>query len=101
MPRQMPRLAGEFHTKVVASVSLARAGELIRAHFGANDPYRNELSVSRLEAIYELAFLRIFIDWEIFLEESFVRYLCGYVNASFTGSLNQAPSRTVADARML
>jgi len=31
----------------------------------------------QVEIITELAFLRIFIAWEIFLEESFIRYLVG------------------------
>jgi len=32
----------------------------------------------RLEALYETAYLRIFLLWEDFLEQSFLRYLCGY-----------------------
>src|SRR5712672_2619521 len=36
------------------------------------------LDLNKLELLYELAYLRFFIQWEVFLEQSFLRYLCGY-----------------------
>ncbi len=44
------------------------------AHFPAGVP---SFSVLHKEILVELAFLRAFLAWEAFLEESFVLYLCG------------------------
>jgi len=41
---------------------------------GTGKPY---ISPKRRDSITELAFLRAFLAWEIFLEKSFVAYLCG------------------------
>ena len=40
------------------------------------------LTVTGLELSYELAYLRIFGFWESFLEQCFVRLLCGYERGS-------------------
>lgn len=40
------------------------------------------ISSQQLEQIYELAYLRVFIEWEVFLEESFFRYVAGYANSA-------------------
>lgn len=41
---------------------------------------REEWHVGRVEMLYELAYLRLFIEWEAFLEQSFIRYMCGYIS---------------------
>ena len=40
------------------------------------------ISSRQLEQIHELAYLRVFIEWEVFLEESFFRYVAGYTNSA-------------------
>ncbi len=61
-----------------------------------------ELRVSRLEALHEMAYLRIFLEWERFLEEAFLRTLCGYVSSQYTPQFT--PGRvqcgTLAGARV-
>lgn len=81
MPRILPPLAAEFRRKVLAASSVARAGDLAAtAPIGTS--IRTAWHVSRVELLYELAFLRIFIEWEVFLERTFLRYLCGYRSRS-------------------
>jgi len=99
MRRTMPPLALQFRAACDAACELATAGERVRVL--ADPAARRELTLPRLEYLYEIAFLRMFVAWELFLEESFLRYMCGY-----TG-FNQAPqqsvlgnySRTLTDAR--
>lgn len=80
MPRRMPRLDVDFSAEVSRAVGLAEAGVRIRAASPASSVARRELTIARLEALYEVAFLRVFLVWETFLEQSFYRYLCGYVS---------------------
>jgi hypothetical protein len=54
---------------------------------------------SRVEAVYELAYLRIFILWEAFLEESFLRLVCGYELPGSTHVLSRPAFRTIALAK--
>ncbi len=78
MPRPMPPLAAHFNSVAEASVDLARAGDLVLAAAGSHPVVRRELRRSRREALYEVAFLRVVIGWEDFLEESFTRLIVGY-----------------------
>jgi hypothetical protein len=79
MPRPMPKLDHVFADQADASRAIARAGEITRASSLPGSPPYVQWPISRIEAVYELAFLRIFIAWEMFLEASFYRRLCGYV----------------------
>jgi hypothetical protein len=75
----MPPLAVQFRQRVSEALALARAGDMAAATpLGA--PLRSEWHVARVELLYELAYLRIFVEWELFLEQTFLRYLCGYVS---------------------
>jgi hypothetical protein len=56
------------------------AGEI--AHVSGEASLRKAWSVIRLEALYELAFLRIFMAWETCLESVFYRSLCGYASSA-------------------
>lgn len=78
MPRQMPDLARGFSSEINAAVELTRAAEEARVFLTGFVDKRSLLHVGRIELLYELAFLRLFNAWEQFLEETFVRYLCGY-----------------------
>jgi len=103
MPRRMPRLDVDFVNEVNRAVRLAEAGVRIRAASAPNSLVRRELSISRLEALYEGAFLRMFLVWETFLEQTFYRYLCGHVSVLGGCTLiNPAhPTITVAETTVL
>jgi hypothetical protein len=63
-----------------SAVAIVRAGEI--AHSSGTPVVRKEWSVVKLEALYELAFLRVFAAWEICLESLFYRSLCGYASSA-------------------
>lgn len=101
MPRRMPPLAAEFSDSTEKAVDLSVAVEEARLHLVHDLGERGLLYTHRLELIYELAFLRLFLAWEEFLEESLVRYLCGYshihgqetlLSGKYYGTLNSARS---------
>jgi len=66
----MPRLDLKLNQKLQAAIDLAHAGESVRKVTPWN--------IHKLESLYELAFLKAFIAWECFLEDTFYRCLCGY-----------------------
>lgn len=78
MPRGMPRLADDFCDSSAIAVGFAGAVENARISLGVKEAQRH-LPVAKLELAYELAYLRVFTAWEDFLEQSFLRYLCGYM----------------------
>jgi hypothetical protein len=78
MPRQMPPLASKFADRAKAASGIAEAGEVIRSGARRGSTIYRELRLSRLEALHEMAYLRIFVAWEVFLEATFLRTQCGY-----------------------
>lgn len=78
MPRQLPPLAQQFSDRVSDALALAEVGEVARAESSRSSRTRALLHFSRVESLYELAFLKIFVSWEAFLEDAFLRLLCGY-----------------------
>src|SRR5579883_618417 len=78
MPRRMPRFDHTLSHHAQIAIGLVRAGEVMRASGG--DVGRSQWTVSRLEALHELAYLRVFSAWEICLEAVFYRSLCGYAS---------------------
>ena len=74
MPRQMPPLGKKFVWRANDALLLAQAGDL------AATQGQTLWHFSRVELLYELAYLKMFMEWERFLEESLLRYLCGYVS---------------------
>lgn len=81
MPRQLPRLAQEFSQRVSDALALAELGEVARIEAPPGSRSRALLHFSRLESLYELAFLKVFLSWESFLEDCFYRLLCGYTTS--------------------
>lgn len=77
MPRPMPKLAEEFVKFTAQAKGFALGIEAARASLN-NRESQEHLPIHRVELAYELVYLRIFNAWEKFLEESFLRYLCGY-----------------------
>src|SRR3954468_2679348 len=101
MPRQMPPLALRFAGAVTRAAGIAEAGEIVRASATPGSVVQRELRVSRLEALHEMAYLRIFVEWELFLEEAFFRSQCGYVSSLYAPvfAAGQQRQKTLADAR--
>ncbi len=99
----MPPLATSFSRQIVLSQELADAGELARAEAPAHSLTRKALHPGRLEYLYELAFLKMFVSWEVFLEEAFLRYRCGYSSHAgrCTLATGQVFASTIADATRL
>lgn len=73
MPRQMPTYTTIFQQRVASALALAQAGEV-----ALQSAISSHWHVARVEYLYEMAFLRTFIEWEVFLEQTFLRYMCGY-----------------------
>ena len=100
MARAMPPLAAAFGRHVAACIALANAGEVALSDSQPKSTIRKQWHPARVSLLYELAYLRMFNEWEVFLEESFVRYLCGFrstahvparvTGAAFYGTLNLA-----------
>jgi hypothetical protein len=82
MPRQVAFLASQFRDEVDKALEIVRAIERVRFSLPSAPTIQRDLTSHRIELIYELAYLRIFLFWENFLEESFERYLCGYANST-------------------
>lgn len=76
MPRQMPRLDLEFSSQATLALGIVSAGEISRV--SSDHSVKKEWTLNRLEALYELAFLRVFATWEMCLEAVFLRSLCGF-----------------------
>src|SRR4051812_17195493 len=74
--------------------------ERLRADARIGPAVRRELTDHRRVLLYELAYLRDFNQWEVFLDSVFLRYLCGY---EFMGAAEKslAPfSRDLAAAQV-
>src|ERR1700744_1080960 len=80
MPRRMPRFDRKLNAVAKAAMAITRAGELSR--ICSDKKTRAQWSPSKIEGLYELAFLRVFAAWEICLEGIFYRSVCGWTFAS-------------------
>jgi len=65
-----------FNEKITESLALANSAVTLREPRG--NMYRPILK-SKIYLIVELSFLQLFTSWEQFLEETFVRYMCGCI----------------------
>jgi hypothetical protein len=98
----MPRFDRELFAQAQSAIAIVRAGELARTSGGP--VVRKEWSINRLEALYELAYLRTFAAWEVYLEGVFYRSLCGYASAAGQETLvtgSYYPSVAAAQAAVL
>jgi hypothetical protein len=99
----MPLLDVELRQRADSAIGLARAGEIARSSSQIGSAAWRELNISRLEFLYEMALLRVFVEWEVFLEATFARYLCGYTSkigtVTPTGT-SYLPSIGAADSAM-
>jgi hypothetical protein len=76
----MPRYDSALLKSAQTAVSIVSAGEL--SHNMGSAAIRKEWKLARLEALYELAYLRVFAAWEAYLEAIFYRSLCGFASRS-------------------
>jgi len=74
----MPRFDNVLSGQAQSAIAITRAGEM--AHVCGQSSIRTQWSTVRLEALYELAYLRVFAAWEVCLEAVFYRSLCGYAS---------------------
>ena len=103
MPRRLPPLANVFASDANNATRLASGIEIVHSAVPRGSIARKQLPQKRIEAIYEMAYLRIFLAWETFLEEAFLRYLCGYASTLGPERLLQPafPSRQAAELSVL
>jgi hypothetical protein len=101
----MPDLAAELGERFDEALKLAEIGEDARLEATRGSRTRVNLHPSRLEALYELAYLRVFVGWEAFLEQAFLRYLCGYLStrgaATLIAGATYAPTLASAEKALL
>ena len=76
----MPNFGADFRLRLSDALKLAEIGEVARLEAARGSRTRANLYPTRLEALYEMAYLRVFVSWEAFLEQIFLRYLCGYTS---------------------
>jgi hypothetical protein len=92
MPRTMANCASAFSKDVDHALTLTKSAEQMR--LAAVVGYRFEsLHHTQIEYLYELAYLKMFIGWEVFLESSFLRYICG-LSSSTHGPETMCGGRT-------
>jgi len=89
MPRSTGFLVGEFRGRLAEALSLVQTAE-------ASTTFTH---VRRLY-IYEAAYLLAFSAWETLLEQSFLRFMCGYRNTAgvLVSTAAYTRQRSVADA---
>ncbi|SUS07607.1 conserved hypothetical protein [uncultured Defluviicoccus sp.] len=78
MPRSMPDLVGRLQGSFAEARAFVQTIELLRSQQTGR---KKAVTTNKARFAYELAYLRAFAAWEAFLEESFLRYLCGYTHA--------------------
>lgn len=93
MPRPMPRYDNSLHRQTQLVQGIITIAET--AHSAGDKRWSRD----RLEALYELAFLRLFAGWEWCLEAILYRSMCGYASRAGRESVKAGSFfRTVADA---
>ena len=101
----MPGLEAYFRRRVSEATRLAEIGEIARAEARAGSQTSKNLHHNRIELLYEMAFLRTFVWWESFIEQTFIRYLAGYTSkigiAVALGGVSYSPTVGHAEARIL
>jgi hypothetical protein len=76
--RNLPALGTKFRIQTGVALDLIGMSRQLRLDAIVGPRVRMHLTARRESLLYELAYLRVFSAWEIFLEDLFLRYLCGY-----------------------
>ena len=97
MPRPLPALSTDFK---IASLRLLELIRRLELNFKTLKHGNSSISLTNLQLIYELAYLKGFLAWEAFQEEVFLRLMCGYAGANGAEPLRPGQSyfRSTADA---
>lgn len=104
MARLLPALADNFAFEVAKAEELVSRLEMANITLATSLGRNHQIGLTSLELSYELAFLRVFLAWEIFLEEVFLRLLCGYApRGGVREPLQPGVSycRTITDAELV
>jgi len=105
----MPKIAHSYADLTGNAVALVMGIESARSDLSVQAA-RAHLPIPRVELTYELAYLRAFTAWEDFLEQSFIRYLCGYraghgqenvTSGSYCSNLSDARNTLYSGAQFL
>lgn len=96
MPRPLPALSGQFLAEVSKALDFTRRLEAAQVALGGKGALAGEIGLTGVELGYELAYLRVFLSWEDFLESTFYRLMCGYSRAGIQE--NKAPGFTYSQS---
>jgi hypothetical protein len=103
MPRTLPRYDQQFANSIAFATGYTTRIEQARISAAVGGASR--VTIGDLEFSYELAFLRIFLAWEVLLERSLLRFLCGYQHSGGQEPMNTGlvyyPNLTVAQLALL
>lgn len=99
MSRRIPHLHLSLAAKMESSVGLLRRIEIARAK--ANHLDADRIKLHDVELAYELAYLRIFVEWEVFLEKALSRFMCGFEHSGGMEPLKTGLgyARRISDAK--
>ena len=98
MARKMAALHVRFAEDADRALSLVDTIEVLRATLPVAGGVRKQLTPSRIEAVYETSYFRIFLHWESFLEEACTRFLCGYQTTAGPQALRQPQCKSLSQA---
>lgn len=84
MPRKIPGFDREFRARIADASALVRRIELSAVNGGVSI---DKIRIFDIELSYELAYLRVFCEWEALLESVFIRMLCGYSHSGGVDNL--------------
>lgn len=103
MPRALPPLADELARQILQAEDFVSRLENAENRLKRLEPTGPVITLTALELAYELAYLRVFIAWEAFLEQTFIRLLCGYTHSRGQEPLaaNITYAKTIEDATKL
>ena len=97
MPVAVDHCRRELGSTIQTALELARRAPTLHWDDGAGSLER--IGIRRVENVAELAMLRVQLGWETFLEDVFVRYMCGARTAAgFAPVLLGPRQRTLGDA---
>lgn len=96
----MPPIGSAFGDTVDRTAQILQGLETLRDSAPNGSPTKRTLTPTRLEFAYEAGFLRVFTQWESLLEESTLRYMCGYTYLGYIPAFpplsGKQPNLTVA-----
>jgi len=97
MPRNLPQLDVHFKKECLKAVGLTENFER------AFSMPQTSIKKQEVEYAYEIAYMRIFVGWEIFLEELLYRLFCGYITSTGRPTLNtgQTYCQNISAAKQL